>query len=195
MKKFISEQISSTINTMNLLLADSVIQNQILNISKLAVKTIKKNKKILLAGNGGSAADAQHIAAELVSRFYFNRPGIAAIALTTDTSIITSIGNDYSFDRIFSRQIEAIGSKGDLFIGISTSGNSKNILNALDHANLNGLITVGFTGAKGGLMKEKCKICLHIPSDVVPRIQESHILVGHLICSLIEEMLFGDSRK
>ena len=147
--------------------------------------------KVLLAGNGGSAADAQHIAGELVNRFYFDRPGLPAIALTTDTSILTAVGNDHGFSSLFARQINALGNEGDVFIGISTSGNSPNIIEALKKCREEKIFTIGLTGSSGDKMKDLCDICLSVPSDETPRIQEMHILIGHIICRIVEEKLFG----
>lgn len=146
--------------------------------------------KILIAGNGGSAADAQHFAGELVSRFQFNRPALSAIALTTDSSILTSIGNDYGYANVFARQIEAHGRNGDIFIAISTSGNSANILKAIESAKSIGLIVIGLTGRAGGEMKPMCDICLCAPSDSTPRIQEFHLVYEHTLCACIESSLF-----
>jgi len=154
--------------------------------SKLVVDTLKAGNKILLCGNGGSAADAQHIAAELTGRYKTERRGLPGIALTTDTSALTAIGNDYGYDRVFDRQFEAIASKGDLLIGISTSGNSKNIISALKLAKEMGCSTVGFSGRDGGAMNEVCDINLVVPSDDTPRIQEIHILLGHTICQIVD---------
>ena len=144
----------------------------------------------MVAGNGGSAADAQHIAAEFVSRFNFDRPGLPALALTTDTSILTAVGNDYGYDKLFRRQIEANGVGGDIFLGISTSGNSPNILQALEAARLKGIMTFGLTGKTGGKMRELCDYCLCVPSEDTPRIQEAHILIGHTLCAMVEQALF-----
>jgi D-sedoheptulose 7-phosphate isomerase len=152
----------------------------------------RSNNKLLLAGNGGSAADSQHIAAEFVNRFNFDRPGLPAIALTTDTSVLTSIGNDYGYESIFARQIGALGRAGDVFIGISTSGNSQNLIKAFKACREEKIITIGFTGSSGGLMKDLCDICIQIPSEETPRIQEGHILIGHIICSVVEAELFGN---
>ena len=149
---------------------------------------------MLFAGNGGSAADAQHLAGELVSRFGFDRPGIPAIALTTDTSILTAIGNDYGFERLFERQLQAQGVSGDVFVGISTSGNSGNVIRALQYARQAGIRTIGLTGAGGGKMKEWCDLCIEVPSVETPRIQEVHILIGHILCCITEEKLFGTLR-
>lgn len=163
-------------------------------VSETAAKccsSLKSGNKIMLAGNGGSAADAQHIAGELVSRFEFDRPGLPAIALTTDTSILTAIGNDYGYHRLFARQIEALGNKGDIFIAYSTSGNSENICEALGVAKEREIITVGMTGNKGGKMNILCDFLIEIPSSSTPKIQEGHLVIGHIICGLIEDELFG----
>ncbi len=150
---------------------------------------LRSGGKILLFGNGGSAADSQHIAAELVSKFNRDRQALAAIALTTDTSIITSVGNDYNFDRIFERQVEALGQVGDAAIGISTSGNSPNVLNAVRMAKKKGMTTIAFAGESGGRLKDEVDICFHAPSESTPRIQEVHITVAHAICDLLEREL------
>jgi D-sedoheptulose 7-phosphate isomerase len=158
-------------------------------ISKMAVDTLKAGNKILLCGNGGSAADAQHISAELTGRYKNERKGLASIALTTDTSALTAIGNDYGYDRIFDRQLGALAHKGDLLIGISTSGNSRNVINALKLAKEIGCKTIGFSGNDGGFMNEICDINLIVPSKNTPRIQEMHILFGHIICQIIDDNL------
>lgn len=155
--------------------------------AKMAIDTLKKGNKILICGNGGSAADAQHIAAELAGRYKKERQGLSAIALTTDTSALTAIGNDYGYDYVFSRQLEALGREGDLLWGISTSGNSKNVLNALEKARKMGCKTLGFSGRDGGAMRKLCDVLLISPSDDTPRIQEMHILMGHILCDLIEK--------
>ncbi|WP_459844602.1 D-sedoheptulose-7-phosphate isomerase [Campylobacter concisus] len=160
-------------------------------VSLAIVKAYKNGNKTIIAGNGGSAADAQHIAGEFVSRFYFDRPGLASIALTTDTSVLTAIGNDYGYKKIFVRQLQANGKAGDVFLGISTSGNSKNIIEALKYARENNILTVGFTGENGGLMKNVCDYCICMPSNETPRIQEGHILIAHTICAVVEEFIFG----
>lgn len=145
----------------------------------------------MLAGNGGSAADAQHIAAELVSRFYRERRALRCLALTTNTSVLTAVANDYDYQRVFARQVEAHGDPGDLMIGLSTSGNSANVIEALRVCETMGITTVGLTGAAGGKMPALCDLCVNVPSDETPRIQESHILIGHIICAVIEDFLFG----
>ena len=155
--------------------------------SALAVETLKRGNKILLFGNGGSAADAQHIAAELTGRYKTERRGLPGIALTTDTSALTAIGNDYGYDRVFDRQVESLANEGDLLIGISTSGNSKNVLNAFNVGREIGCNIIGFSGRDGGTMNELCDINLVVPSNDTPRIQEMHILFGHTICQIIDD--------
>jgi D-sedoheptulose 7-phosphate isomerase len=194
MKNKIIAQISSSISVKETLLNDQKLIGIIEQAAQLVIDAYKAGNKTLLAGNGGSAADAQHIAGEFVSRFYFDRPGLSSIALTTDTSVITAIGNDYGYEKLFSRQVQAIGNAGDVFIGISTSGNSPNILNALRECRSKGIKTIGFTGVTGGAMADLCELCINIPSAETPRIQECHILVGHIICYIVEEAIFGASK-
>ena len=165
------------------------MQEKLEEASKLAVETLNNGNKILLCGNGGSAADAQHIAAELSGRYKTERRGLPGIALTTDSSALTAISNDYGFDRVFDRQVEALANKGDLLIGISTSGNSANILSALKVAKEIGCKTLGMSGKNGGKMTEVCDINLVVPSDDTPRIQEMHILLGHTLCQIIDNEL------
>jgi D-sedoheptulose 7-phosphate isomerase len=191
MKKTILKQIEQSIEVKQSLLENIEIIEQIEKAAQLIIKAYKTANKTLLAGNGGSAADAQHIAGEFVSRFYFDRPGLASIALTTDTSILTAIGNDYGYDQLFARQVQAQGIKDDVFIGISTSGNSKNVVEALKTCREKEITTIGFTGEKIGAMDEFCDICIKVPSRETPRIQEAHILIGHIICGLVEEEIFG----
>ena len=158
-------------------------------VVSLCVNAIKEKKKIIFAGNGGSAADSQHLASELVGKFTKDRKPIASIALTVDSSCLTCIGNDYSFDEIFSRQISALGQKGDIFFGISTSGNSKNIIEAINVCNQLGVISIGLLGNQGGLLASKVDHAVIVPSNITARIQEAHILIGHTICELIEKKL------
>jgi D-sedoheptulose 7-phosphate isomerase len=174
--------------------ADAALRQQVLDVVAHAVKVLQRGNKILFAGNGGSAADAQHWAAELVSRFNYDRPGLPGIALTTDTSALTAIGNDYGYERVFARQIEALGRRGDLLFALSTSGNSKNILLAIDAARTAGIDVIGFTGRSGGAMAGRCTVCLNMPSDETPKIQEGHELLGHLICGMIEREMFPRGR-
>lgn len=191
LKNFISNQVKTSYEIKKAIYENSNILNTIQKVSEKAVEVYRSGNKTLIAGNGGSAADAQHIAGEFVSRFYFDRPGLPSIALTTDTSILTAIGNDYGYENIFARQVQANGIKGDMFIGISTSGNSKNIIEALNVCKLKGIFTVGLSGEKGGLIADLCDYCIKVPSDETPRIQESHILIGHIICAVVEQELFG----
>jgi len=155
-------------------------------VAKIAINTLKNGNKILLCGNGGSAADAQHIAAELSGRYKKERKGLAGLALTTDTSVLTAVGNDYGYDRVFDRQVEALANKGDLLIGISTSGNSQNVINAFKVAKEIGCVTVGLSGRDGGNFNGVCDLNIIVPSDDTPRIQEMHILIGHTICQIID---------
>ena len=187
----IADQIRASISTKQAILSDKGLMRNIAAAAQMIVDAYEQGKKTLLAGNGGSAADAQHIAGEFVSKFYFDRPGIASIALTTDTSIITAIGNDYGYDKLFSRQIQAQGSAGDVFIGISTSGNSANLVEALRMCGQKGIKTIGLTGFTGGEMDSMCDLCIKVPSGENPRIPESHIIIGHIICCIVEEKLFG----
>lgn len=191
LNSYIKEHFTDSILVKEQILKDENLITLIKNASLEVIKAYKNGNKTLLAGNGGSAADAQHIAGEFVSRFYFDRPGIASIALTTDTSILTAIGNDYGYENLFARQVQAQGVKGDVFIGISTSGNSKNILKALELCKQKEIISIGLSGASGGAMNELCDYCIKVPSTCTPRIQEAHILIGHIICVIIEEELFG----
>lgn len=163
----------------------------ILDIALKIANVVKNGNKIILCGNGGSAADSQHIAAEFINRFRKNRDPLPAIALTTDTSVLTSIGNDFGFEYIFSKQIAALGSKGDVLIAISTSGKAKNVINAVDKAKQKGVYTIGLTGDGGGDLKNIVDICLKVPSHDTATIQQAHILIGHLLCEIIEEVLFA----
>ena len=153
---------------------------------------LRTGHKILFFGNGGSAADAQHLAAELVGRFGPDRSPLAALSLSTDTSILTAVGNDYGYENIFSRQIAALGQAGDTAIAISTSGNSPSVLEGIDMARTKGLFTVGFTGETGGKMKDRCEVLFRVPSRQTPRIQETHILLGHILCELVDRQLFPE---
>jgi len=187
----IRKQIEESIEVKRLILENPVLISGIEKAAVICCEALEKGNKILLAGNGGSAADAQHIAGELINRFGFERPGLAALSLSTDTSVITSISNDSGYDTIFARQVTALGRKGDVLVAISTSGNSANILQALAAATEKGMNTIGLTGKSGGKMHDKCSVILNMPSDSTPRIQESHIMTGHIICSIIENTLFG----
>jgi len=191
MQDFIGNQVKKSYEVKQAIYRDSELMGLIQTVSQETVKVYKNACKTLIAGNGGSAADAQHIAGEFVSRFYFDRPGLASLALTTDTSIITAIGNDYGYEKLFSRQVQANGVEGDMFIGISTSGNSENIIEALKECKRKNILTIGLTGQDGGKMVELCDYCIKVPSNETPRIQEAHILIGHIICAIVEEEIFG----
>ena len=191
MRSYILAELDKTAAVLNELRSSGDIVATIEAIAERCIEALRRGNKILFAGNGGSAADAQHLAGELVCRLVFDRPGLAAIALTVDTSVLTAAGNDYGFEKVFSRQIDALGREGDVFIGISTSGRSPNIKAALVEARRRGLVCVGFTGAGGGDMPALCDICLRMPSNETPKIQEGHIVSGHIICALIERAMFG----
>ncbi len=164
------------------------------SIAKLWIKALERGGKVIFCGNGGSAADSQHLAAELMGRYKFDRDPLPAMSLTTDTSALTAIGNDYGYEKVFSRPLRGIGNKGDVLVGISTSGNSKNILDAFAVAKEKGITTVAFTGHGGGKMKDLADITLNVPSDITNNIQEMHIACGHMICGLVEEYFFGDKK-
>lgn len=188
---YVKSHFEKTIATKALILADEQLMSTIVKVADICVSALKNGNKIIFAGNGGSAADSQHLAAEFVSRFNFDRPGLASIALTTDTSMLTAIGNDYGFVNLFSRQLQANGSKGDVFFGISTSGNSKNILACMPIAEEVGITTIALCGNCGELPKV-CDETLAVPSSSTPYIQESHISIGHIICGLVEEKMFAE---
>jgi D-sedoheptulose 7-phosphate isomerase len=183
--------IQASIDTKQKLLYSDVLVNTINEIVGVITTAFKNGNHVYFCGNGGSAADAQHLAAEFSGRFYTDRKALPAEALHCNTSYLTAVANDYSFDVIYSRLIDGIGKEGDILVGISTSGNSKNIINAFGTAIAKKMITVGFTGATGGEMKELSNHLINIPSTDTPRIQESHILVGHIICQLVEEQIFA----
>lgn len=189
-----SEQFAESIRVKQTFLVDEARMAQLGRLAAMCIGIYRSGNKILVAGNGGSAADAQHFAGELVSRFAFDRPGLPAIALTTDTSILTAIGNDYGYERLFSRQLEANGRPGDLFLGISTSGNSPNVLLAAETARKMSIKVVGLTGEGGGKLASLCDECLCVPSKSTPRIQECHLIVEHILCACVEEALFGDRK-
>jgi D-sedoheptulose 7-phosphate isomerase len=191
----VSASIRASIAVKELLLRNAEVVSLIAKVSELLVDTVDKGNKILLFGNGGSAADAQHIAAEFVGRFAFDRPALPALALSVNTSCVTAIGNDFGFDLVFSRQIEALARPGDLAIGISTSGNSANVLHGLSTAREKGLRTVAFTGCAGGKLKNAAEYCICAPSNETPRIQECHILIGHIISELVEETIFHEQSR
>ena len=191
LKNYIKKEVSACKGIMDDMLYDERLIDSIENASLACINCYEKGGKILLAGNGGSAADAQHIAGELVSRFMFDRPGLPAIALTTDTSIITAIGNDYGYENLFARQVQAQGNSGDILICYSTSGKSPNIIQAIKQAKDMNIISIGLCGNKGGYMVDNCDHILEVPSSSTPKIQEGHLVIGHIICGLIEKEIFG----
>jgi D-sedoheptulose 7-phosphate isomerase len=186
---FIQQSIQQSIDLKTSLLQNADLIQKISDVSNRCIDMFKNGNRLLIAGNGGSAADAQHIAAEFVCRLNYERPGLPAMALATNYSVITAAGNDYSFDDVFSREVEANGREGDIFIGISTSGNSTNILKALEASSQAGIYTVGLAG-NGGAIQQAADNCLNVPSDFTPRIQECHILIGHILCEIVENSLF-----
>lgn len=190
MKERINEVLDEQINNLKGLKENDYIE-KLVECTDIITDTLKNGGKILIAGNGGSAADSQHFAAELVGRFMKERKGYAAIALTTDTSVLTCMGNDYGYDSIFRRQVEALGNKGDVFIGISTSGNSKNIIEAVEEAKEKGLITIGLLGKDGGKLKEMCDYDITFPYSETARVQEHHLMTYHLICEFVENNMIG----
>lgn len=191
--EIISNQIEKSIATKQRLLADGAALQKIAKVADIIESAYRKGKKTIFAGNGGSAADAQHLAGEFVSKFYFDRPGLPSLSLSTDTSIITAIANDYGYSRLFSRQLEAQGNEGDVFIGISTSGNSENLVKALEVCKSKGIISVALTGENPCKMDEYDYV-IKVPSKETPRIQECQTLIGHIICCIVEEKIFGNQR-
>jgi D-sedoheptulose 7-phosphate isomerase len=187
----IKDIITNSIATKQLILQNENLLATIEDAVKEITNCFKNGNKLLFCGNGGSAADAQHLAAEFSGRFYKDREALPAEALHCNTSYLTAVANDYSYDVIYSRLVQGIGQKGDILIGLSTSGNSKNIMNAFEVAQQKGMLTIGFTGDSGGKMAEKSNLLLNVPSADTPRIQESHIMIGHIICQLVEENYFG----
>ncbi|WP_236186425.1 D-sedoheptulose 7-phosphate isomerase [Pseudomonas protegens] len=190
MRSYIVKEISEALKIQQTMLANTLLLETLEHAAVACINAFRQGGKIILAGNGGSAADAQHIAGEFVSRFAFDRPGLPAIALTTDTSVLTAIGNDYGYEKLFARQVQAHGQKGDVFVAYSTSGKSPNILLALEEARARGLVCIGLTGNRGGPMHELCDHLLEVPSPDTPKIQEGHLVLGHILCGLVEQALF-----
>lgn len=191
MSSQIKSIISASIEVKQAILGDETMIQRLSDVSQLVTTAFKNGNKVLFCGNGGSAADAQHLAAEFSGRFYTDRDALPAEALHVNTSYLTAVANDYSYDVVYARLVKGIGNKGDVLIGLSTSGNSKNIMEAFKVAKEKGMITIGFTGATGGSMKELSDYLFNVPSKDTPRIQESHIMLGHIICQLVEEQYFG----
>ena len=195
MEKIVKEILNESIRVKKKIVDDPSLLSQINQISSIIIEAYRKKNKVILFGNGGSAADAQHIAGELVNRLHLEREALPAIALTTDSSVLTSIANDYDYSRIFARQVEALAKEGDVVIGISTSGSSSNVIEAVKTAKEKGAKTVGFTGNKGGKLAELVDFVISVPSDETARVQESHITIFHIICCLVERELFGDESR
>jgi len=191
-QNLIKDALQASIDVKNRILADDNLRKAVEQVAKSIINAYTAGKKVILFGNGGSAADAQHIAAEFVGRFYKERASLPALALHANTSVITAIGNDYGYDQIFARQVEAHVTTGDVVIGISTSGNSPNVVQAIEKAKEKEAFTVGMTGEKNSKLSEVADICLQVPSTDTPRIQEAHITLGHIICFLVEQELFPD---
>ena len=191
MQDIVRRQLAQSLSTFQLVHDDEEIHSTLVAIAELTANALKGGGKLLIAGNGGSAADAQHLAAEFVVRLTATRPALRAIALSVDSSILTAISNDWSYDQVFSRQIEALAQPGDVFLGISTSGNSRNILCAFEQARKQHVHTVGFSGNGGGHMRELCDYNIIIPSKITMNIQECHLVLEHIFCMLVEQFVFG----
>jgi len=189
-QKIVIQNIGDSASLKRKLLEDNHIIETVCQVADAIVNCFKNDGKVLFCGNGGSAADSQHLAAELSGRYYYDRPPLSAEALHVNTSYLTAVANDYSYDEVYARLTKAMGKKGDVLIGLSTSGNSANVVNAIKQARESGMKTVGFTGKSGGAMKDVCDYLIPIPSTDTPRIQECHILIGHIICEIVEKTLF-----
>jgi len=189
-ERLVAERIEESVALHRALLASDTLLAQTAEVAGAISETLRRNGTVFFFGNGGSAADSQHLAAELAGKYLLDRPGMAGVALTTNSSCLTAIGNDFGYDLVFARQLEALGSAGDVAIGISTSGKSANILRAFGTARTMRITTVGFTGATGGKMRPLADYCLCVPSEQTPRIQEAHILLGHILCEIVEKEMF-----
>lgn len=189
------EHFTRSVEALQTAAQDKAFQGALEDAATVMIAALKAGRKVMFAGNGGSAGDAQHIAGEFVSRLNFDRAPLAGLALTTDTSILTAVGNDYGYEDVFARQLAALGQAGDVFVAITTSGNSPNILKAIHVAKERGIVVVGMTGAKGGRMAGECDICLHVPSDSTPLIQQVHMVAGHAFCAIVEAAIFGVAER
>jgi len=194
MNDLVREQLGDTLAVLRAVEADVALHATLAAAAEATARAMKAGRKLMVAGNGGSAADAQHLVAEFVSRLCEDRPAMRAIALTTDTSILTAVGNDYGYERVFARQVEALGQAGDVFMGISTSGNSPNVLHALELSRGLGITTIGLSGRTGGKMPSLCDYCIRVPSDVTIHIQEAHLALEHIFCMIVERSYFGPER-
>jgi len=193
-KQVISARLRAHIDTLSLLEQDETLKATVATAVEKIVACFRSGGRVYFCGNGGSAADAQHLAAEFSGRFYFDRPVLPADALHCNTSYLTAVANDYGYEKVFARLISGLGRKGDILVGISTSGNSKNILQAFDVCKEKGIFTVAMTGASGGKMRDQADLLINVPSNDTPRIQEAHITVGHIICELVEQEIFGEKK-
>jgi len=191
MTDLVREKLLEGVSVAQAVARDHALQSKLVKAAEATAAALESGHKLLVAGNGGSAADAQHLVAEFVSRLVDDRPALRAVALTTDSSILTAVGNDYGYDRVFARQIEALGQPGDVFLGISTSGNSPNVLRALELSREMGIVTIGLTGRTGGKMPPLCDYCLSIPSDVTMYIQQAHLALEHIFCMVVERRYFA----
>lgn len=194
MREIVADQLRQTVAVLTAVAEDTELHDMLFRAAEKTAESLRQGRKLMVAGNGGSAADAQHLVAEFVSRLVKDRPALRAVALTTDSSILTAVGNDYGYEYVFTRQIEALGQRGDIFLAISTSGNSPNVVRALDLARSTGILTIGLTGANGGRMSKLCDYCLRIPSTVTMNIQEAHLALEHIFCLLVERIYFADMR-
>ena len=192
MQEIVADQLQQTVDVLSSVAKDYDLHSLLVDAARETANSLKAGHKLMVAGNGGSAADAQHLVAEFVSRLVKDRPALRAMALTTDSSILTAVGNDYGYECTFARQIEALGQPGDIFLAISTSGNSPNIVRALELARSTGIVTIGLTGAQGGRMVSLCDFCLRMPSDLTMKIQEAHLALEHIFCLLVEQIYFAD---
>ena len=194
-KELINRVIQASVEVKNKILEDPGALTNIEKAVEEIEKAFRNGNKVLFCGNGGSAADAQHLAAEFSGKFYIDREPLFAEALHTNASFLTAVANDYSYDEVFTRAIKAMGREGDVLVGISTSGNSKNVVKAMEAAKKKGMVTIGFTGGNGGKMKEVCQYIINVLSSDTPRIQETHILIGHIICEIVENKIFGKNKS
>lgn len=194
MTSYIRSEIGKTIETMQAMLADPVLLDTVAGVAAVCARSLAGEGKIMFCGNGGSAGDSQHLAAELVGKLVFDRPGMAGLALTVDTSALTAVGNDFGYEFVFSRQVESLGRAGDVLVGISTSGRSKNVVKAMEAARARGIVTVAMTGATRGPMADLADHWLAIPHTETQKIQEGHIVLGHIFCALVEEKIHGQRR-
>jgi D-sedoheptulose 7-phosphate isomerase len=191
MKDLILEKLGNSVATLQKVMANDALLSAVAEAAEATGKAMLAGRKLMVAGNGGSAADSQHLVAEFVSRLTVDRPAMRAVALTTNSSILTAVGNDYGYDNVFERQIEALGQAGDVFLGISTSGNSRNVLKALEMSRKLGILTIGFGGGGGGKMPSLCDFNVIVPSEITAHIQESHLALEHIYCNLVEIVYFG----